>query len=226
MPSARPKSLIMGEERVARPVVRAFRAGFEKEAAAHVRRGGHAVVWGPSRSTRRAMLVFRSPRGLGVRDLGYWAILDMDLRRWSTFARGPLRGLAFARVPEDCFDIVDERVTRDSIHPGSTRTMRLDCQTCAACCRDNRVEVYEPDLARFRRGGRPELGRDPYVRRDGDKLVLRLLRSRDCRHLMGDKRCGIYALRPDSCRTFPPGSEGCLFSREEELGVVDGLKAP
>jgi hypothetical protein len=170
--------------------------------------------------------VFGRPRGLAVHDLGYWAILDLGLRRWSTARRGPLRGLAFARVPGERVDIVLDRIDRDSIHLGSTRTLVLDCEECAACCRNNAVELVPADISRFRRAGRPELGRAPYVRKDGHKLVLRVLRSRDCRHLTRDKRCGIYEIRPNSCRLFPRGSEGCLFSREEELGVVDGLSAP
>jgi hypothetical protein len=61
------------------------------------------------------------------------------------------------------------------------------------------------------------------VRREEDgTVVLRLLASRNCRHLRRDKRCAIYELRPDSCRLFPAGSECCLYSREEELGIVDG----
>ena len=206
-----------------RPVVRAFRTGFEKEAAKHVRAGGHAALRDAVKPMR---FVFEKPRGLAVNDLGYWALLDLGLRRWSTVARGPLRGLACARVPSEQVDIVLDRVDRDSIHPGSTRILHLDCEECAACCRDNAVELVPADIARFRRAGRPELGRAPYVRKDGDKLVLRVLRSRDCRHLERDKRCGIYEIRPNSCRLFPRGSEGCLFSREEELGVVDGLSVP
>jgi Fe-S-cluster containining protein len=223
----------MPGERVVRPVVRAFRREFEKEAAAHVRAGGHAVVYetvyeaqggGASPAARRGVrLVFQKPRGRAASDLGYWSLLDLGLTRWSTIQRGPLRGLAFARVRGDAVEIVRDRVDRDSVHPGSTRTMQLDCKACAACCRDNRVEIERADLARFRRAGRPELGRAPYARKRDGKLVLQLLRSRDCRHLTREKECAIYELRPDSCRSFPPGSEGCLFSREEELGVVDGL---
>jgi uncharacterized protein len=210
----------MAKERVVRPVVRSFRAGFEREAAAHVRAGGHAVVW----DDRRVRLVFGKPRRLARSDLGRWALLDLGLARWSVATRGPLQGLAFARIPEDRIGIAEDRVARDSIHPGATRTMDLDCRTCAACCRHNRVEIEAPDVARFRRAGRPELARAPYVRKDGNKLVLRLLRSHDCRHLARDKSCRIYELRPDSCRAFPPGSEGCLFSREEELRVFDGVR--
>jgi uncharacterized protein len=211
----------VAREKVVRPVVRSFTARFEREAGAHVRAGGHAIVW---ESPKRGRLVFQKPKGLEVESLGYWSILDMGRSEWSTVSKGPLRGLAAAKVPRDCVDLVTERVLRDSIHRGSTRVMLLDCQECAACCRANRVELDRDDIARFKRGGRPELARFPYARKDGKKLILRLLKSKDCRHLQSDKRCGIYELRPDSCRTFPMGSEGCLFSREEEFGIVDGIR--
>jgi Fe-S-cluster containining protein len=205
--------------RVIRPVVRAFAARFEEEAGKHVRAGGHAVVWS---SPSRARLVFAKPTGLKEEDLGYWSVLDMGRTRWSTVRSGPLQGLAVAAVPSDHLDLVRDRAARDSVHRGSTRAMLLDCPACAACCRNNHVELDATDVERFRRADRSELARPPYTRRAGEKLVLRLLRSKDCRHLQGDKTCGIYAIRPKACRTFPPGSEGCLFSREEELGVVDG----
>jgi hypothetical protein len=208
--------------RVIRPVVRAFERRFEREAALHVRAGGHAIVWA---SPRRGRLVFQKPRGAEENDLGYWALLDMGRTEWTTVEVGPLRGLAVAPVPRDCVDLAKDRVVRDSVHRGSTRVMFLDCEQCAACCRDNRVELDKDDVERFRRGGRPELARPPYVRKDGKKLILRLLQSKNCRHLLPNKRCGIYPIRPGSCRTFPAGSEGCLFSREEELGIVDGVRS-
>jgi Fe-S-cluster containining protein len=208
--------------RIIRPIVRAFESRFEAEAALHVRAGGHAIIWA---SPKRGKLVFRKPKGPEEKDLGYWALLDMGRTEWSTVRAGPLRGLAVAPIPRDCVELVRDRVIRDSVHRRSTRTMFLDCEQCAACCRDNRVELDKDDMARFRRAGRPELGLPPYVRKDGRKIILRLLRSKDCRHLQSDKRCGIYPLRPGSCRTFPAGSEGCLFSREEELGIVDGARS-
>jgi uncharacterized protein len=204
---ARKESLTLARSRVIRPVVRAFEARFESEAALHVRAGGHAIVWA---SPKRGRLVFQKPKGPEDESLGYWALLDMGRTEWSTVRAGPLRGLAVAPVPRDCVDLVRDRVARDSVHRRSTRTMLLDCEQCAACCRANRVEIALP----------------PYTRRDGKKVVLRLLRSKDCRHLRSDKRCAIYPLRPNACRTFPAGSEGCLFSREEELGLVDGASGP
>lgn len=210
----------MAATRVVRPVVRSFRSLFAREAAAHVRAGGHALVW---ESPSRVRLVFRPPVGDEDKDLGYWSLLDLGAHRWRKEAKGALRGLAVARIAKDSVDLVRARAERDSVHPRPTRTMRLDCETCAACCRDNKVVLEPEDFDRFAQGGRQDLGKPPYTRKDGDKVVLRLLRSKDCKHLQADKRCGIYALRPDSCRVFPAGSESCLYSREVELGLVDGV---
>jgi hypothetical protein len=207
--------------RVVRPVVRSFQATYAKEAAAHVRAGGHALVW---EGATRVRLVFAVPKGDEEKDLGYWSLLDLGGRRWKKEASGPLRGLAVARVARDAVDIVRARAERDSVHPRATRAMRIDCEECGACCRDNKVVLEPEDFERFAAGGRPELAKPPFARKDGKRVVLRLLRSRDCRHLGADHRCGIYALRPDACRIFPAGSESCLYSRDVELGVVDGAE--
>ncbi len=186
-----------------------------------MKRGGHAIVWA---SKSQAMIVLQDPDQDDPDDLGVWALLDMELKRWSVESRGLLKGLATCNIPRDCLDLVRDRVERDSVHPGTTRVMHLDCEECAACCRKNHVILEKKDITRFQAAGRKDLLRPPFTRRAGNKLVLRLLRAGDCRHLQTDRRCGIYELRPEACRSFPPGSEGCLFSREEEFGV-DGAAA-
>ena len=212
----------MAATRVVRPVVRSFKSRFAQEAAAPGRAGGHALVWDGETRVRLAFRVPPKDTEACERDLGYWSLLDLGVHRWSVEKTGALRGLAVSRIAKDSIDIVRRRAERDCVHPRATRAVRLDCETCAACCRDNKVILEPVDFERFKDGGREELGRPPFTRKDGDKVVLRLLRSRDCRHLQADKRCGIYALRPDSCRSFPAGSESCLYSREVELGLVDG----
>jgi Fe-S-cluster containining protein len=208
--------------RVQRPVVRQFKARFSKEIARHVRGGGHAVVW---ESPTRASLVFPAPDPDDDHDFALWSVLDLGKQRWKVIPDGPLRGFGTTLVPRDCFEIVRHRAERDSIHEGSLRTMELDCLECGACCKDNEVVLYDVDLERFRKGGRADLTRPPFARRKDGKLVLTLLKSKDCRHLQADNKCAIYAIRPDACSTFPVGSEPCLYSREEELGVIDGADA-
>jgi Fe-S-cluster containining protein len=205
--------------RVIRPVVRSFRPPYLEEAAAWVRAGGHAVVW---IEPRKARLVFARPRKGDEHDLGRWSALDLGKTDYFVARRGPFEGMAYLRVPHDCYGIVRDRIDRDSVHPKATRAIDLDCITCAACCKDNRVELDDDDIARFERAGRGELAQRPYAKREDGTILLVLQKDKRCKHLGSDNRCGIYAIRPSACSTFPVGSECCLSSREEELGIVDG----
>jgi hypothetical protein len=205
--------------RVVRPVVRSYSWAYRTEAAAWVRAGGHALLW---ESPRKARLVFAKPRPGDDHDLGWWSVLDLGRSAYTVVRRGGFAGLAYLRVPHDCYGIVRERVVRDSIHPAPTREIALDCLECGACCKDNRVEIEEVDVARFEKAGRGELAKPPYARREDGKLILVLRRDKCCKHLARDNRCDIYPIRPDACSTFPAGSECCLSAREEELGIVDG----
>ena len=202
-----------------RPVVRSYTWPHRARAAAWVRAGGHALVW---RAARTARLVFGRPGAGDENDLGLWSILDLGRSEYFVSYRGPFAALAQLRVPHDCYGIVRQRVERDSCHPGPTRQLQLDCLECGACCKDNRVELEDEDLARFAQGGRRDLSRLPYARRDDGRLVLVLRKDKRCKHLADDNRCAVYALRPNACRTFPPASECCLSSREEEMGILDG----
>ncbi|MGH7271114.1 MAG: YkgJ family cysteine cluster protein, partial [Polyangiaceae bacterium] len=186
---------------------------------AWVRAGGHAVVW---IAPRKARLVFAKPREGDEEDLGWWSALDLGLSEFAVARRGPFAGMAFIRVPHGCYCVVRERIARDAIHPDATRRIALDCLACGACCRDNRVELEDVDIERFEHAGRPDLARAPYAKRGDGQVVLVLRKDKDCKHLGGDNRCGIYAIRPNACSTFPAGSECCLSAREEELGIVDG----
>jgi Fe-S-cluster containining protein len=85
---------------------------------------------------------------------------------------------------------------------------KLDCQRCAACCR----EAYEVvELSR----------RDPFVRahpelieKIDERLVL-LRRDGRCPALSGDGpyACRCYDDRPRTCREFERGSANCLDAR-------------
>lgn len=185
-----------------------------------MRAGGHAVVW---ESEQRARLVLPPPDDDDPMDLAQWSLLDLGKNRYQLVASGVFRGLATALVPRDCLAIVRRRAERDSIHPAATRAVDFDCLECGSCCRDNEVQLFDVDIQRFREGGHPELAKPPFAKRKDGKTVLVLARSKDCKHLARDNKCGIYGVRPDACRHFPVGSECCLFSREEELGISDGL---
>lgn len=207
---------------VHRPIVRSFKQKYAKEAAAHVRAGGHAVVW---EDEKRAFLYFQEPAKDNPDDFGAWAVYDMGKWKWQVHKTGTFKGLACTLVPKDCLWIVKGRAERDSIHPGTTREVAFDCTKCAACCQDNEVILQESDLARFREGGRPDLAKPPFSKRhkDGRVLLTLLPENKKCRHLRRDKKCGIYEIRPHPCREFPMGTECCMFARSDVLGLHDGV---
>jgi uncharacterized protein len=206
---------------VIRPIVRSFTAKHIKACADHVRGGGHAVLW---ESPKRAKLVLPVPNAKDPQDLAMFSILDLGKQRFDIEVRGTLKGLATTLVPKDCHEIVKRRYERDSVFPGPTRKFRADCLDCGACCKDNEVELFDVDIERFTDGGRSDLLKAPFSRRRDGRLMLTLLRqNKHCRHLAVDNKCGIYTVRPNACRDFPVGSECCLFARETELGITDGL---
>lgn len=212
----------MALTRVLRPIVRSFTPAHLREASAHVRAGGHAIVW---ETPSRARLYFRTPKKDDVGDLGYWAVLDLGKTSHRRVRTGPMRGLSQTPVPADANDIVRGWCVRDSVHPGALREVAYDCLACGACCKDNAVELDEADLERFREGRLDALGKPPLARRRKGKLVLTLLANGRCRQLRRDNTCKIYPFRPGACRDFPVGSECCLFAREDGLGEVDGATA-
>ena len=102
-------------------------------------------------------------------DLGYWSVLDLGKCDFDLHHEGAFKGLASARVPQSCNDIVEHRAERDSIHEGPTRVVRFDCLACGACCKDNEVILEKKDFERFEEGGRPELGKPPLTVKRGGK---------------------------------------------------------
>ncbi len=199
---------------VRRPVVRSFQPAWLARAAAHVRRGGHAVVYG-----RSWTLLMPCDADGDMPELSAWALLDIGVERSSVVREGPAKGLRRARVPADMRDIVTGWIERDSVEPESTTDVTLDCRACGHCCRRNDVVLDKDDFARWRAAGRDDLESGAFLR--ARKKKLKVLPNGDCVHLRGND-CGIYELRPDNCRAFPAGSECCLFARDEarELGAV------
>jgi Fe-S-cluster containining protein len=204
-----------------RPVVRSFPAQHLRQAAAHVRGGGHAVLW---ETDSRARLLLPVPDEDDPMDLALFSILDLGKQRYDIVQEGVARGLAIALVPRDCNDIVRRRVERDAVHPGHVRRLRLDCLACGACCTKNRVVLDKGDVARLQAAERSDLLRMPYARRQDGKLVMRLTGDGRCQHLQRQNLCGIYELRPTMCRDFPVASECCLSARAEEFDLHDGAR--
>jgi hypothetical protein len=219
----------MSKMSVARPVWRRFEARFLDRAVAWVRAGGSAALVHPKPPSARATTEPRVDMILGtdgdgaITDPGYWSILALEQRRWTRIPSGKGKGLARARVQPHSLEAVLDWCERDSVHPGPTRTMRLDCLECGACCHDSNVILYEEDLDRFRKGGRADLTKAPYVERRGGKLRLKFVGKGPCQHLnTRDLKCRIYPIRPFNCSVFPVASEACLAARESTRGFRDG----
>jgi len=206
---------------VVRPIVRSFKAKWTSEAVKHVARGGHAIVW---ETPSRARIYFPTPKKGDIGDLGAWSAHDLGRTRWTKVTSGPFKGKGSTVVPSDCVEIVKRRAERDSIFPGAVREIAFDCLECGACCRDNEVILDPKDVKRLQKGGFGAFTKAPYAKKKDGRIVLTLLPSKRCRHLAKDNTCGVYVARPDSCSSFPVGSECCLYAREEEFGWVDGFR--
>jgi hypothetical protein len=201
---------------IQRPVWRSFRPEFLHRAAQHVRAGGFSAVFYASGDIK---LLLPRRRDGSLTEMALWALLSLDVRRWGSARSGPARRLAAVLVKKHHREIIREWCERDAEEPESTRVMQLDCFACGACCRDNRVVLEKPDLARWR-AEKPALLRRSYLRRSNGTVLLRLVEGA-CVHLGNGNRCGIYRLRPGNCREFPVGAEPCLAARLETLGIVD-----
>jgi uncharacterized protein len=194
---------------VLRPVWRTYDPRFEANAIAHVRGGGHAVL----RSEPRWWLLLPSDEGM-IPELTAWAMLDLGVTGFDEIEAGPAAGLLRVKLPKRLREHVLDWCERDGEHATSTVAEALDCRECAMCCRKNRVLLEPEDEARWSDGGQADLSSEAFVKTSRGRRVLRVLRGGDCVHLRGND-CGIYDLRPDNCRAFPAGSEGCLSARAE-----------
>jgi uncharacterized protein len=190
-------------------------------AARYARRGGGALVVG-ERGGAKAVLIKPDANGEpGL--LVAWALKDLHAERFRRVGgRGPTAGLALAPIPAARRWVAAAWLARDRAHEdeGPTRTLDIDCMTCAACCHDNAVLLEPQDLLRWQRARRDDLADERYVERRGRRKFLRLAEDGACQHLR-DKLCGIYPVRPFNCRAFPAGTEPCLFARFDRFGTVD-----
>jgi Fe-S-cluster containining protein len=212
----------MSATKIVRPVWRSFDARWYARAAAHVRRGGHAVV---EREDGEVELLLTVDEAGKVTELGLWSLLAIEQQRWRRVKDGPAKGLATAKVRHEFGGSVMDWCERDSIHPGPTRTIRLDCLDCGACCHGANVILDEADFERWREAGRKDLLGRAYLKRADGKVTLRFAKDRRCQNLERDNKCAIYPIRPDNCRVFVMGSECCLAAREDTLKLRDGAAA-
>ena len=93
-----------------------------------------------------------------------------------------------------------------------------DCQACGACC------SFSADWPRFSIESDEDLDKIPEKFVAADLSGMRCDGVR-CSALTGEvgkfTACGIYAVRPDVCRTCLPGDPECLMAREAAGLPVD-----
>ena len=215
------KAPAMAKTAVVRPVWRKFHERFVARAGDWVRAGGHAMVY---RDDGDLSLVCATDERGELTEAGLWSLLAIEQRRSRIAVEGPLEGLRTARVQPHAEWAVVDWCERDAGFEKPTRVLHLDCLACAACCHDANVLLDDADIERFHDAGRADLASSRFVKRSRDgKLHLRFAKASACQHLLLDKKCGIYELRPYNCRVFPAGSEACLAARESTLKLRDGI---
>ena len=157
----------MPVRRIVRPVVRSFVPRFRANAASWVRAGGHAIVWVTSRQAR---LVVERPQQATSPTPAFGPLSTSGGRsssRWLEVrsAGSPPFGSRMTATPSATSG------SADRLRQGPT-TLGLDCLSCAACCKANRVVLDDADIARFDGAGCGHLARPPYARRDDGATVL------------------------------------------------------
>jgi Fe-S-cluster containining protein len=90
---------------------------------------------------------------------------------------------------------------------------RIDCMSCANCCKNYSPRFKTPDIRRIARhlGMKESDLITTYLRldEDGDYVV----RSTPCPFLDPDNSCRIYEVRPSDCQRFPYTDEDVLVKR-------------
>jgi Fe-S-cluster containining protein len=90
---------------------------------------------------------------------------------------------------------------------------KIDCLTCAACCKNYSPRFKTPDIKRISKHLRMKesVFIETYLRLDeeGDYVV----KSTPCPFLGSDNFCSIYEVRPSDCERFPYTDEDVLLKR-------------
>lgn len=90
---------------------------------------------------------------------------------------------------------------------------KVDCLTCANCCKNYSPRFKTPDIKRISKhlGLKESTFIDTYLRVDeeGDFVV----KSSPCPFLNGDNTCSVYEERPSDCARFPYTGEDVLIKR-------------
>lgn len=91
---------------------------------------------------------------------------------------------------------------------------KIDCLTCANCCKNYSPRFKTPDIKRISKhfGMKESVFIETYLRvdEDGDFVV----KSSPCPFLNDDNTCMIYEKRPSDCARFPYTNEDVIVKRQ------------
>jgi Fe-S-cluster containining protein len=106
-----------------------------------------------------------------------------------------------------------------------TNENHYECDCCGACCETFPVRVSLADGVREPRIAQEALVLPRWQQTAEYHYALHPLPFCDgCLLLSQDKKCTVYATRPDVCRGFLAGSEECQEARKRKgLGVLAAL---
>jgi Fe-S-cluster containining protein len=92
---------------------------------------------------------------------------------------------------------------------------KVDCLSCAACCKNYSPRFKTPDVKRISKhmGMKESTFIETYLRVDeeGDFVV----KSSPCPFLGADNFCSIYDVRPSDCARFPYTDEDVIIKRQQ-----------
>src|SRR6266498_2523848 len=98
---------------------------------------------------------------------------------------------------------------------------RIDCTTCANCCRHVSPALNEEDVARL--ASHLGVTHDEFIanyldKADGDPEFSWVMRIKPCPFLK-DNRCSVYEHRPGTCHGYPYLNKPDVVSRA--IGMID-----
>lgn len=116
--------------------------------------------------------------------------------------------------PDDDHRIDDDDQRDDDEYDGVPRYV---CDQCGACCRHSGfLDLSLDDVRRNPEWipvSTPNYWRS-YPHFNDEQTRVAEIHLGECPFLGADKRCTCYATRPDICREYEPGSDGCQHCRE------------
>lgn len=92
---------------------------------------------------------------------------------------------------------------------------RVDCLTCAECCKNYSPRFKTPDIKRISKvlSMKESNFIESYLKIDDEGDYV--LQSTPCAFLESNNRCSIYEHRPSDCRRFPYTDEDVFVKRQQ-----------